>query len=421
MRWSTLERLGYINFKSPVAAMFLALSLALSWATIAAPPAQAELVIEHGPVSFAATWSGGAFQLTRCLSKPGVIFAHLRSRCPRRGEFPDYSSPEFESEMVRAWGLMNPETELDPERLARVLDTIRRPRVVRVHVETTMHPHTRDLIRAIVPVFRGSLPGRGDRLGVIDEGVAHYLTLLTYQNQNNDPAHAHTLVSIATLRRSGAEISLEDEFTISWLPESREGSVDLLADPELGKNYSLAESLRMARLNNRLPLRWGPFPVSDTLRDRLLRQKKYLDHWAEFARSRLPPGQVHTPVGEPGRTFYPGVFYKALDRGVREGSHRSGLRRGIPSGAVNCFHAISDAFAESPADMLTNFDARGYLATWEVLDYITSKAGDGFNGFPDGPDWSAEYMMLLHPVAEMTGVADIPHAIGVPACERCRH
>ncbi len=389
-------------------------------ALLAAPSAHAELLIDHGPVSFAATWSGGAFQLARCVSKPGLIFAHLRAHCPQRGEFREFSAQELESEMLRAWEQMNPDNAVDPERLARVMDTIRRPRVVRVHVETTMHPHTRDLIRAIVPVFRGGLPGRGDRLGVIEEGVTHYLTLLTYQNLNNDPAQAHTFLSVATLRRSGPDITLDDEFTISWLPASREGSVDLLADPELGKNYSLAETLRMARVNNRLPVRWGPFPVSDGLRDRLLRQKEYLDHWAEFGRSRLPPGQVHTPVGEPGRTFYPGVFYKALDRGTREGSHRSGFRRGVPSGAINCFHAISDAFAQSPADMLTNFDARGYLATWEVLDYIATKAGEGFTGFPEGPDRSAEYMMLLHPVAEMTGVADIPHAIGVPACERCR-
>lgn len=384
------------------------------------PVARADLLIDHGPVTFAATWSRGAYHLARCVRAPGIILARINANCPRDGEFPELSSQEFEARMLRAWDLLNPGAELDLSRLARVVDLIRRPLVTRVGVQNTMHPQMRDLFRAVVPVFRDSLPGHGDHLGVIQDGISHYLTLMTYQNQNNDPVHAHTFISVATLLRSGTEISQVDEFTISWLPASRRGAVDLLADPEIGRNYSLAETLQMVRMNNRLPLRWGPFPVSPELRDQLLRQKQYLDEWAAFARTRLPPGQVHSPVNEQGRTYYPGVFYKALDRGVREASHRSGFRAGVPAGAVNCFHAISDAFAASAADMLTNFDARGYLATWEVLEYVTSKAGSGFLRFPPGPEWSAEFMMLHQPVAEITGVAEIPHAIGVPECRECR-
>lgn len=399
--------------------VILALVTTTVMAGFFSPPARADLWVDYGPVAFNVSWSGGAFRLARCRKSPGLVLARLRANCPVTGEFPGLSPASFESGMSRAWEILNPGVALDPSRIAGLGDAIRRRLDYRVTVQSTMHPHTRDLVRAILPVFRGGLPLRG-RLPVA-EGEAHFLTLLTYQNPGNDPVEAHTFASVATLRRDGHDTSLVYEFTVSWLPSSRNGAVNLFADPEAGRNYSLAETLGMSRLNNRLPLRWGPFPVSEALREQMWLRKQYLDRWGDFGRAQLPPGQVHSPVDVDGRTRYPGIFYKALDKGVRLGGHRSGFRAGTPAGALNCFHAISDAFADSPEDMLANFDARGYLATWQVLEYMVAKAGEGFLGFPAGPDWSAEFMIRYLPVAELAGVSQIPHGIGVPVCEKCRN
>ncbi len=69
--------------------------------------------------------------------------------------------------------------------------------------------------------------------------------------------------------------------------------------------------------------------------------------------------------------------------------------------------------------MMTNFDARGYEVTYQLLEYVVEKAGRGFVDYPAGPAWTTEFMMRYAALANLLGVSEAPHAIGVPGCSDC--
>ena len=156
----------------------------------------------------------------------------------------------------------------------------------------------------------------------------YFVTLYASQRSNREPqlTHSFALFSRAEVDSGSSEEggALHETFTISWMPAS--GVIRLLAPPETGKNFTLAETLEWASRHGLRTTAWGPFEVSKEVYDRAWEQK-----------NRLESGAVR---------------YKALDRRFRGG------------GAVNCIHAVSDVI---PGVLLSTGSAAGEAATALIL------------------------------------------------------
>jgi hypothetical protein len=123
------------------------------------------------------------------------------------------------------------------------------------------------------------------------------------------PRYSHTF---ATFIHLTPDRRIE-EFTISWLPLN--GDIrPLCPAPEVGRNFTLVETLRLSEENGLVVARWGPYQIDPDLWNRAVLQKQ-----------RLESGQV---------------LYRAFDGGS-------------PTGEVsNCQHAVS-FMARDPRDRRT--------------------------------------------------------------------
>jgi len=134
----------------------------------------------------------------------------------------------------------------------------------------------------------------------------YYVIFYGAQDGRNAPRHSHTWATfthVVSDDASGEQSKPQVEsFAISWLPAA--GEVRLLARPEVGRNYTQAETLAWAARLGVGVTYWGPFELSKQGYDLALQQK-----------GRLESG---------------GIFYKALDGRFRPGE------------ATNCIHAVTD-------------------------------------------------------------------------------
>jgi hypothetical protein len=120
------------------------------------------------------------------------------------------------------------------------------------------------------------------------------------------PRYSHTFATFIHLRPDG----LIEQFTISWLPVT-DNLRPYAVLPEIGRNFTLVETLRWADENRLATARWGPYQIDPDLWNRALWQKQ-----------RLDSGQV---------------LYQSLDSGS-------------PTGEVsNCLHAVA-YMARNPGD-----------------------------------------------------------------------
>ena len=159
-----------------------------------------------------------------------------------------------------------------------------------------------------------------------------FVVLLASEAPDQAPRRAHTFATflkIEITKSGGAMVTKTLETaTISWLPAS--GNIRLLALPERGRNFDLAESLAWAKERGleSTTVR-GPFEISKDLYKRALEQKEWLESGA--------------------------VAYKALDGRLR------------PQIAINCIHAVSDLI---PGPLLPTGTAHGDAATALVAEHF---------------------------------------------------
>jgi hypothetical protein len=160
---------------------------------------------------------------------------------------------------------------------------------------------------------------------------SYYMILFSQEGPGHEPWLSHTFATFikATGDRSDKKHFRLGHHTISWLPASRDVHL-LRLRPEAGKNYTLKETLRLARsLNVRVSM-WGPLQIDKELYERAMRQVK-----------RLNEGKV---------------AYKAIDTRFR------------PDVASNCFHVISDIDADN--GLLNTGTAHGDDASSMVLMHL---------------------------------------------------
>lgn len=136
----------------------------------------------------------------------------------------------------------------------------------------------------------------------------YYLAVFSYQHKENRPRYAHTFATFVKARWCAGSCQLE-AFTISWLP--RTAVVRPMAVlPELGCNFDLCTTLRLAYAEGAEVSMWGPYQICPDLYQRAMAQK-----------NRLDSGDIH---------------YKAVDSGW-------------PARRVsNCIHAVSDIDQSRP-------------------------------------------------------------------------
>jgi hypothetical protein len=109
-------------------------------------------------------------------------------------------------------------------------------------------------------------------------GEAHYLLMFAYQRAYTEPEITHTFAVFARARWDGpcpAEPTLEYH-TISWLPVN--GIFRALAHkPEVGRNFGLHETIRLAQANRARVSLWGPYPIKAELYARAVKRVAELE------------------------------------------------------------------------------------------------------------------------------------------------
>jgi hypothetical protein len=182
----------------------------------------------------------------------------------------------------------------------------------------------------------------------------HYMIIFSQEGPGHEPALSHTFATFIQATGSGSDRSKYrvEHHTISWLPAS--GDVRLLRRPETGKNFSLDESLRLARSLNLRVSMLGPYQIKKELYLRAIAQVK-----------RLNSGEI---------------AYKAIDRRFR------------PDIASNCFHAISDidadnglldtgaAHGDDASSMVVRHLRRWIIRPQEMHDWAIQRLGLGDSG-----------------------------------------
>ena len=162
----------------------------------------------------------------------------------------------------------------------------------------------------------------------------------------NAPKDAHTFATFGMIDVSTGQ-KLE-QLTISWLPASLSYTIFTPAQP--AKLFSLGESFSFAAANDLSIYRYGPFELTPAAYNAALNQF-----------NRLSQG-IATNV----------VLYKAMDGNTRAAPTPAYY----PPSAMNCIHAVSDAF--------------GFIAT----------------GMDHGPDASEDVVNLMQATHAINYAAD---------------
>ncbi len=200
---------------------------------------------------------------------------------------------------------------------------------------------------------------------------AFFIILLAYQTPLNRPRESHTA---AVFVRATAAGEVSEEFTISWLParlKDDPGGVIQALRPEPGANFTREETLRLGRRGRRDVVRWGPFQVRPEFYASARRRFDFLDSGA--------------------------VRYTVFDDALRQAAFD-----GVPGGAVNCIHALSDVTGERPPR--TGF-LHGGPGTEAALAHFL--AGDPQRNF-------IRYPVLHEWLADALGLSGVAHARRLP-------
>src|ERR1051325_1081241 len=88
----------------------------------------------------------------------------------------------------------------------------------------------------------------------------YFMVVRAYQSPDNDVVKSHTFVSFYRAGELGNPKS--NPPTISWLPAS--GTVYIFGS-ERGRNFSLAQTLAIARRGGREVESWGPYEITPAL------------------------------------------------------------------------------------------------------------------------------------------------------------
>lgn len=168
------------------------------------------------------------------------------------------------------------------------------------------------LLVVAAPVFGGNYTGR------------YFMTVYGYEGPGNRPVDSHTFATFV----SGDEIErrgvVERPATISWLPRT---GVVVPIGVHPGKNFSLAETLRIARTRGYTVRHFGPYEITYDLYERALDQINHLNSGAE--RYKMVAGPF-------------------------------GLR------GLNCIHAVSNI-----GGGLFTFTAHGFDASRAVTEFLS--------------------------------------------------
>src|SRR5687768_7064163 len=206
------------------------------------------------------------------------------------------------------------------------------------------------------------------RLGETESTRDRYFIIpFAYENRGNEPEHSHSFISVIRVLADNKQPKLTpgletrkyqdrefEAFTISWLPE------DFLTNPNLcvfdgpmsrtipknnkcpvspGKNFSLAETIKLAVDQKNAVGMWGPYEIQQVGFDLAVKRKELLD----------------------GGT----IKYRADDRLYRKDKV-----------AISCFHAMSALDEEFPKGgfLGTGFKMWGFNGTERVLIEYTKRA-----------------------------------------------
>ncbi|HVX36794.1 MAG TPA: hypothetical protein VHC71_11310 [Hyphomicrobium sp.] len=99
----------------------------------------------------------------------------------------------------------------------------------------------------------------------------YFLVVWGLQGPDNDVVDSHTFVSF--YRGDELDKGIVKPATISWLPAT--GVVQLFGS-EKGRNFTLAQTLRMACQSGRQLKSWGPYEIEPALFQRALRRIRHL-------------------------------------------------------------------------------------------------------------------------------------------------
>ena len=232
------------------------------------------------------------------------------------------------------------------------------------HYDVPLYEQIVGRIQAIADVRLGSARSLRDR---------YFIVPFAYQNHGNDPEFSHSFITVirvlADVKKPRLTPELEvrrykdrqfQAFTISWLPR------DFATNPHLcvfegpfsrlfpsqntcpvvpGRNFTLAETIKLA-VNDKLAVAmWGPYEIGKEGFDLGVARKKLLDE---------------------GK-----IMYRADDRILR--------KKGV---AINCFHAMAGLSEIYPPGGLfgTGFKMWGFNGTARVLlEYKHRAQRDGLH------------------------------------------
>ncbi|HVS35653.1 MAG TPA: hypothetical protein VMS17_08725 [Gemmataceae bacterium] len=157
----------------------------------------------------------------------------------------------------------------------------------------------------------------------------YYMAMFGAQTSPNNPDYSHTFATFVRASGEGpcpTAYTVEDCFTISWLPSSLKIRLRALW-PECGHNFGLHETLRYALSEDEHVSMWGPYRIDEELFYGAARQRDVLES-----------GQVR---------------YQAIDSGY-------------PTDRVsNCIHAVSSSISGWRVRVLSPWF--GDTASWAIL------------------------------------------------------
>jgi hypothetical protein len=195
----------------------------------------------------------------------------------------------------------------------------------------------------------------------------YFIIPFAYQNEDNDPEFSHSFITVIRVFADNKQPKLTpglkkrtyrnrefEDFTVSWLPR------DFMTNPHLcvfdgpgarvsaeknkcplspGRNFTLAETLKLAVNDKSAVAMWGPYEINKAAFDLTVKRKRLLD----------------------GGT----IKYRADDRLYRKDRV-----------AINCFHAMAGLDKIFPNGGLfgTGFKMWGFNGTARVLIEYTERS-----------------------------------------------
>ena len=195
----------------------------------------------------------------------------------------------------------------------------------------------------------------------------YFIIPFAYQDRENNPEHSHSFISVIRVLADGKEPKLTpglktrtyanrdfEAFTISWLPH------DFMTNPNLcvfdgplsrtvpknnkcpvvpGRNFNLAETIKLAVDQKNAVAMWGPYEIRQEGFDLAVKRKKLLDEGT--------------------------IKYRADDRLYRKDKV-----------AISCFHAMSglDELFPKGGFLGTGLKMWGFNGTARVLIEYTKRA-----------------------------------------------